>query len=95
MKLLFCENCSDVISLHLDEVRTCKCKSIGGKYVDKLNAIYYGGEAVPIGFRNSSLINAIRWQPDSGLGEDFTAFVIAKKCPTFRLVTKEELNLDK
>lgn len=90
MKLLFCSDCWDVIKLDLDELRFCKCKKVSGKYVDNLFAVYTGDAAVPLGFRNPSLESAIRFQPESGMGRDFIAFVIAKECPTFRRLGKNE-----
>jgi hypothetical protein len=36
-----------------------------------------------LGFANNSLENAIKNQPQSGIGELFTAFVIPKQCSTF------------
>lgn len=90
MKLLFCTNCFDTISLILNEKRTCKCGETGGKYIDNLNAIYFGTNAVPLGFANTSFLHAIKNQPQSGHGDDFTAFVISKTCSTFKQVLKHE-----
>ena len=81
MKLIFCPQCYDVVKLDSME-RTCKCKASYGYYEDDLNAVY-GGAAVPLGFANASLVKAVRNQPDSGMGENFEAFVIPKSCPTF------------
>lgn len=91
MKLLLCKKCLDLISLHIDEKRMCKCGSVGGKYTDGLNAVYFGDMAVPIGFANITLIAAIHNQPEDGMGEDFTAFVIPKVCPTYKLVLEHEI----
>ena len=85
MKLIFCPGCHDVVKL-AREMRFCKCGASCGCYkTDGLNAVY-GGSAVPLGFANSSLVEAIKNQPDEGMGERFTAFVIPKSCPTFRRV---------
>jgi len=46
--------------------------------------------AITIGFANSSLIKAINNQPLNGMGENFTAFVIPKICPTFKQVSENE-----
>ena len=89
MKLLLCKNCQDIIRL-IDTDRLCQCGAIGGKYTDSLNAVYFGDMAVPIGFANSTLTKAIQTQPEDGMGENFTAFVIPKVCTTYRLVSKEE-----
>jgi hypothetical protein len=82
MKLLLCLNCNDLFNLDFDE-KSCKCSFTKGKYIDQLNAIYSGNSAVPLGFSNPSLSNAIRNQPKEGLGEEFTAFVIPENCETF------------
>lgn len=88
MKLLLCKNCQDVIRLIQGETRTCKCGAVSGKYLDNLNAIYSGDEAIPIGFANSTLVEAIRNQSEEGMGKVFTAFVIPKKCYTIEKVEK-------
>ena len=84
MKLLICPKCSDMFNL-TKEVKKCGCGSTGGYYKDDgLNASYWGG--IPVGFINSSLIKAIKNQPESGLGETFKAFVIPKVCPTMKRI---------
>ena len=89
MKLLFCNSCRDIVKLHRT-TRTCHCGESGGHYKeDGLNAIYYG-PAVPLGFANSSFINALESQPEFGMGTTFTAFVIPKVCPTMELVDSED-----
>lgn len=89
MKLLLCKECQDIIRL-VDVKRTCKCGKVGGRYIDDLNAVYFGDMAVPIGFANSSLVSAVRNQPKNGMGENFTAFVIPKVCSTYKLVLEHE-----
>lgn len=86
MKLLLCRECLDIISIHLDVERVCKCGKTGGKYIDKLNAVYFGDMAVPIGFVNNSLMKAIHRQPQIGMGEEFTAFVIPVNCISFKKI---------
>lgn len=86
MKLIFCKRCEDVIKC-TNKCRTCQCGASGGQYLDDLNAVYWG-KAVPLGFANSSLVYALRNQPQRGDGCRFEAFVIPKICPTF---TKEDL----
>ncbi len=89
MKLLLCKNCQDVIRLVQEEVRTCRCGKVSGKYINDLDAIYSGDDAIPLGFANSTLVEAIVNQPEgNGLGKEFTAFVIPKKCSTFVKVRK-------
>jgi hypothetical protein len=66
-----------------------KCK---GHYIDGIYAVYSGDCAVPLGFANSTLVKAVNNQPQSGMGENFTAFVIPKICETF---IKKENNENK
>jgi hypothetical protein len=82
MKLLLCLECDDVFNLDYEE-KNCKCGKTRGKYVDQINAVY-SGHAVPLGFNNISLAAAVRNQPEQGEGEEFTAFIIPKVCPTFK-----------
>lgn len=82
MKLLYCTKCSDIFRLWTDVERACKCRESKGKYTNELDA-YYSGPCVPLGFTNGSFVRALQAQPESGMGRDFTAFVIPKVCPTF------------
>lgn len=82
MKLLLCKSCQDVIKLTYTS-RTCECGKAGGRYLNDLDAEYFGSSAVPIGFANGSLVDAVFKQPEKGMGQTFTAFVIPKECPTF------------
>lgn len=82
MKLLMCKHCGDVFSLDYEE-KCCKCKSVKGKYLDNLNAEYSGDNAIPLGFANGSISEAIKNQPLNGMGYNFNAFVIPKDCDTF------------
>jgi hypothetical protein len=84
MKLIFCPKCQDVVNL-LTVLRRCRCTSSWGAYHDDVRA-YYGGEAIPIGFENPSLIQAIRDRPKTNWGSNFEAFVVPFDCPTFRQV---------
>ena len=83
MKLILCKKCSDVFKLDR-EWRDCKCGECSGKYLNDLDAIYSGEYAVPIGFANSTLVDAIKNQPMRGMGKEFTAFVIPTICPTMK-----------
>ncbi len=84
MKLIFCLNCHDVVKGDF-EPRTCKCGASGLQYLDDLNATYWGDDAVPLGFANNSLVDAVADQPLKGMGREFKAFVIPIICPTFKL----------
>ena len=86
MKLLFCNFCYDIFSLAPEE-KVCTCGRSRGAYdQDLLHAWYVGTAAIPLGFINSSFDEAMRAQPNDGMGERFVAFVIPKVCPTFRKV---------
>lgn len=80
MKLIFCPKCADLFRL-VHKYRACECGKSAGHYVDDLDAITYG-EAIPVGFANYSFIEAIKNQPNKGMGKEFTAFVIPKHCPS-------------
>jgi hypothetical protein len=85
VKLLFCSKCQDVFKLSTQEKRYCACRACWGVYVDDLYADYGGDTAIPLGFSNPSLARAIGRQPEkAALGENFEAFVISKRCPTFK-----------
>lgn len=85
MKLILCNHCQDVVRLIQEEERFCKCGKSSGKYTDKVNAWYKGGEfVVPLGFSNGSLVKAVHNQPKGGCGENFAAFVIPESCDTFK-----------
>lgn len=82
MKLIFCEKCKDVVAIR-PQKRSCFCGASWGQYLNSLDAVF-GGESIPLGFANSSFLEALRDQPTTGSGAVFMAFVIEKNCPTFR-----------
>ena len=83
MKLLVCLECQDIFNLREDKKKTCSCGKSSGKYrQDGLHADYEG-PCLPLGFTNGSFIHALHNQPETGMGKEFTAFVIQKKCDTF------------
>jgi len=78
MKLLFCLKCNDIFNLsHVG--KTCQCGQSGGRYLDNINAEYWGDQVVPLGFENNSLKEAIIRQTNNPPGTEFTAFVIPKQ----------------
>lgn len=83
MKLILCTDCQDVVRIIQEEVRQCQCGECSGQYTDELNAWYKGKSAIPLGFANGTLVSAVYHQPEDGMGENFSAFVIPKKCNTF------------
>lgn len=82
MKLLMCLKCYDIFNLDLSE-KSCSCGRSKGKYINQQLAEYTGECALPIGLSNPSLLQAIKDQPNEGMGKEFTAFVIPKNCKTF------------
>lgn len=83
MKLLVCPKCSDVFNIKYGIEKTCSCGYSKGQYIDNINAEYIGG--IPIGFSNSTFLEALRKHYQNGEGIDFTAFAIRKDSPTFKL----------
>ena len=90
MKLILCTACHDVFKCNIGEVRSCKCGKATGRYLNKIDAEYAGETAVPIGFGNTTLSQAIQNQPERGMGMEFEAFVIPKECDTF--IKKDSLH---
>lgn len=79
MKLVFCPKCCDVVKMRYSKTY-CECKKSWGKYDKDGVHSEIGGSCIPLGFDNSSLVQALRSQPMEGLGSRFEAFVIPKKC---------------
>ena len=85
MKIVYCLDCNSTVRLIKEKERTCECGRSGGQYKkDGVNAEFFGENAVPIGFANSSLKEAIDNRPHEGGGYIFTAFVIPTVCNTFK-----------
>ena len=83
MKLLFCGKCNDIFNLSV-HMKTCSCGNAKGKYINKVDAEYWGESVYPLGMLNEEVRKAIVKQPHQGLGQRYTAFVIPKKCPTMK-----------
>ena len=81
MKLFICKECDDVVKM-VGPKRECMCGKSGGYLLDGNLKAAYWGSAIPIGFSNASLDNAINNRPRSGQGCQFTAFIIPHSCPT-------------
>jgi hypothetical protein len=81
MKLLYCLKCSEIFNLDLSE-KKCRCGKSKGQYTDNLNA-WFKGPCLPLGIANDSFRTALKNQPETGIGKEFTAFVIEKDCRTF------------
>lgn len=92
MKLLFCPHCTDVRKLPIRApgmgAGVCECGKSWGYYTDDINAVY-GGDAVMLGFANSSLAGAIQAQRKygdtaTGQGRTFEAFIIPESAPSVK-----------
>jgi hypothetical protein len=85
VKLIFCTECGDVVALRSED-RTCLCGRSGGVYgPDRLHATIRGA-AIPLGFVNASFKAALRNRPETGIGAEFTAFVIQRVCDTIEVI---------
>jgi len=83
VKLIYCPHCHDIISLG-KESKSCKCKKSGGKYKNKINAVYWG-KAVPLVIDNEDFKRALKYieQIKGDKGHVFDTFVIKSDCKTF------------
>jgi len=100
MKLIFCNECKDVVQLRYN-IRYCECGESGGHYVDDLNAKIWG-PCIKIGFANGSFGDALYWQKTQGdsdkmmpygygyvtKGRPFDAFLIPESAETMIRVEK-------
>ena len=93
MKLILCRSCQDVFKLSTEKVRTCACGKCAGVYLDAVNALYSGDDAVPIGFGNTTLVYALMNQPANGVGKEFTAFVIPRQCDSMKKVARRKVKV--
>ena len=95
MKLLICLDCMDIFNLKKHE-KVCGCGKTKGKYIDDIKA-EYSGNAMPIGFANSSFSAAYHEQrkkdklnfakSDFTKGTEFTAFFIPASAKSINKVT--------
>lgn len=87
MKLIKCNICGDIFSISY-ETKYCTCKSVGGKYVDNLNAEYYCNkeeDITLIGIDNHSYkVATLLHNEKNIMGTIFSSFIIPKDtCKTF------------
>lgn len=89
MKLVLCTKCFDVVKI-VEKPRWCSCGTCSAVLTDPENArVYGGGDAVVLGFDNTSLAKAIVDQRSMGdlwdltnssgitaRGREFEAFII-------------------
>ena len=89
MKLIYCNNCQDILRLH-KTTSSCLCGDSGGHYQeDGFNVVIYG-PCKPLGFKNDEFNTALENQPEYGNGREFTSFVIPVACPTVEHVNWED-----
>lgn len=87
MKLILCKNCKSIVSAsRTTPPNKCDCGESYAYYKDKINAVYGGRYAIPLGIANNSLDKAIENQPKEGDGYRFNAFVIPENCATFKKI---------
>lgn len=87
MKLILCKSCQDIVRPLPNKTRYCDCGKVSVKAIGVLNIQVSGKEyATPLGFRNSSFRGAVINQPETGMGEDFVAFVIPKQCDSIKYI---------
>ena len=87
MKLLYCPECGDLISLKT-ATRSCECGACRGRYLDNLKAIYTNG--IPMGMSNTSLGFARIFYDSIGPEFKMEAFTIANDCCEYKKVSEEE-----
>lgn len=101
MKLIFCEECYDIVKLKKNVERTCECGKSGGRYIDSLNAEVWG-PCFKLGFSNHSFTAAVISQSLSGdstekmaygtgyvtKGREFEAFIIPESANTMKRIDK-------
>jgi hypothetical protein len=85
MKLIYCPQCYDVIKLLVNLNRECACGKASGYYLSDGYHCVIKGDAIPIGFANSSFTQALENRPKEGIGFRFEAFVIPVKCSTVKV----------
>lgn len=89
MKLLFCLQCHDIKKIH-KEMTFCKCKKSKGRYLEDGLHAEFGGEAIPLGIDNKSLVKALNHSLTDEINSDrgirFEAFTIPDKCSTIKFI---------
>jgi len=69
MKLLLCTYCDDVFKLDREEVRSCKCGRVRGKYKSDGSHAVTNGEGVPIAIGNRKLLMKAMYLSEEDSGE--------------------------
>ena len=89
MKLLFCQDCKDIIRL-FRERRYCKCQKVSGYYTNDTEAVFRG-KPILIGIDNKSFAESIKLKNILKTSNFFEVFVIGKDCITFRPENKKDI----
>ena len=103
MKLLLCTQCNEVFSLS-GTYRECAGGHAGGRYIDQLNAHYWGekNRVFVLGFANNEFVKALREQINEGdlpprhifgygkvsPGREFLSFVIPESASSVKYFSK-------
>lgn len=88
MKLLFCDECGDVIVLK-KEPGSCKCGHSSGRYLqDELHAVYTGG--IPLALNNNSLKFTLDNYHKIGHGFSLDAWSVNPDEEEYTKVSREE-----
>lgn len=83
MKLLMCNSCGDIFNLS-KEPKQCSCKLVWGRYIDHLNAEFFG-DATLIGFSDPEFKDSLLVR-----GMRFEAWTIKEPCQTFKRIQINE-----
>lgn len=74
MKLLYCQDCGDLIKLKEKKPTSCECGKSGGMLLEASKASYYGDNATPIEVINRSFLSAIQNHAASKTAAYFDTF---------------------
>lgn len=59
MKLLFCRECKDVVTLLVNRERACRCGKSSGAYEDDGHHAHVSGPCEVIGIDNATMVSAL------------------------------------
>jgi len=91
MKLIFCNECHDIVSMRY-ELRSCDCGRSQGRYVDEVH-LEYSGPCRVLGFANKSFASALSYHQHNGntKGIVFKSFVIPSHAESIKRVEEVEV----
>lgn len=76
MKLIYCQECQSIFSLHLSTRTFCLCGESSGGYVNGTDNAWYDGPCIPLWLNDQSLQIAIE-NRSKPLQRSFSVFVAA------------------